>query len=95
MIHLRATTDIQTIKFIPKELNATSIVLNDVTIDDIDFYIDKYYLVAYAVFDLKENEFYDLIVYNGYEIVYIDKVFCTNQELKDYTINENTYIVYE
>jgi len=54
-------------------------------------------LVLYCAekFDLKENEFYDLIVYNGSDIVYIDKVFVTNQELKDYTINENTYIVYE
>lgn len=95
MIHLRSTNEIQTITFIPKELNATSIVLNDVTIIDIEFYIDKYYLVVSAIFDLKENEFYDLIVYNESEIVYIDKVFCTNQELKDYTINENTYIVYE
>ena len=94
MIHLRSTTDIQTITFIPKELNATSLTLNGVNFE-VEFYIDKYYLVASAIFDLKENEFYDLIVYNGTEIVYIDKVFCTNQELKDYTINENTYIVYE
>ena len=94
MIHLRSTTEIQTIKFIPKELNATSLTLNGVNFE-VEFYIEKYYLVASAVFDLKENEFYDLIVYNGNEIVYIDKVFVTNQELKDYTINENTYIVYE
>lgn len=94
MIHLRSTTDIQTITFIPKELNATSLTLNGVNFE-VEFYIDKYYLVASAIFDLKENEFYDLIVYNDNKIVYIDKVFCTNQELKDYTINENTYIVYE
>lgn len=94
MIHLRSTTDIQTIKFIPKELKATSLSLNGV-VYTVEFYIESYYLIVSAVFDLKENEFYDLIVYNGSQIVYIDKVFCTNQELKDYTINENTYIVYE
>lgn len=94
MIHLKSTTDIQTITFIPKELSATSLTLNGVTFE-VEFYIEKYYLVASAVFDLKENEFYDLIVYNGSEIIYIDKVFVTNQELKEYTINENTYIVYE
>ena len=94
MIHLKSTTDIQTITFIPRELNATSLTLNGVNFE-VEFFIEKYYLVASAIFDLKENEFYDLIVYNGSEIVYIDKVFCTNQELKDYTINENTYIVYE
>lgn len=94
MIHLKSTSDIQTITFIPKELNATSLTLNGVTFE-VEFYIEKYYLVASAVFDLKENEFYDLIVYNGSEIIYTDKVFVTNQELKDYTINENTYIVYE
>lgn len=94
MIHLRATNEIQSIKFIPKELNSTSLTLNGVTFE-VEFYIEKYYLVVSTVFDLKENEFYDLIVYNGNDIVYIDKVFCTNQEIKDYTINENTYIVYE
>lgn len=94
MIHLKSTTEIQSIKFISKELNATALSLNGV-VYDVEFYIDSYYLVASAIFDLKENEFYDLIVYNNTEIVYIDKVFCTNQELKDYTINENTYIVYE
>ena len=94
MIHLRSTTDIQTITFIPKELSATSLTLNGVNFE-VEFYIDKYYLLASAVFDLKENEFYDLIVYTDSQIVYIDKVFVTNQELKDYTINENTYIVYE
>ena len=95
MIHLKETTEIQSITFIPKELKATSIILNDVVIDDLEFYIEKYYLVVSAVFDLKDGNFYDLIVKNGNDIVYIDKVFCTNQELKDYTINENTYIVYE
>jgi hypothetical protein len=95
MIHLRETTDVQKIKFIPKELKATSIVLNDVVIDDLEFYIENYYLIVSSVFDLKEGNFYDLIVKKGTDIVYIDKVFCTNQELKDYTINENTYIVYE
>jgi hypothetical protein len=94
MIHLRPTTDIQTIKFIPKELKATSLTLNGIS-HAVEFYIDKYYLIASSVFDLKEGEFYDLKVLNVDKVVYLDKVFCTSQELKNYTINENTYVIYE
>jgi hypothetical protein len=96
MIYLKESTDIQYIKFIPKDLNATSIILrNDSTnielTENLDFYIENYYLVASTVFDLKENQTYDLIVKNGSDVVYIDKVFCTNQTLDTYTINQNTY----
>jgi len=96
MIYLNESELVQSIKFIPKELKATSIILkNDSTnieiTENLEFYIENYYLIASTVFDLRENQTYDLIVKNGTDIVYIDKVFCTNQELKDYTINENTY----
>jgi hypothetical protein len=100
MIYLRESESVQKIKFIPKELKATSIVLRNDSTDveisqNIEFFIDSYYLVASTVFDLKENQTYDLIVKNEDKIVYIDKVFCTNQEVKDYTINKDTYIIYE
>lgn len=96
MIYLRETTEIQNFTFIPKKMNATSIVLrNDSTnveiSENIEFFIEEYYLTASTVFDLKEGYFYDLTVLNGTEIVYLDKIFCTNQPLDTYTINKDTY----
>jgi len=97
MIYLQSTTDIQSITFIPKSMNATSLLLrNDTTnveiTDEVEFFIEDYYLTASAVFDLKEGYFYDLTVFNGTDIVYIDRIFCTNQPLDTYTINQGTYV---
>jgi len=42
---------------------------------------------------LSENIFYELEVYfgNTFEVIYRDRVFCTNQETNEFTINENQY----
>lgn len=42
---------------------------------------------------LKENTFYSLKVYLDAtnEIIYKDRIFCTNQTVKEYSINQNEY----
>jgi hypothetical protein len=44
---------------------------------------------------LKENTFYNLVVYfiGTNEIIYKDRVFCTNQPKAEFTINEGEYIL--
>ncbi len=99
MINLLQTTSPQTIAFIPRLDNApvtivvtseTSGVQNTYTPV---FYLDRFYKTATLVFDLNENEFYSLLIkdVDGIEI-YNDSVFCTNQNLDDFTINKDTYI---
>ena len=97
MIILREQAEPQTITFIPRELSATTIVLrnestNVETTINANFYLYDYYLTAVEVFDLKQNTFYNLTIKNGSNIVYKDKIFCTNQVLEDFTVNENQYI---
>jgi len=97
MIILKETIATQRITFIPRELSATSIVLRNETTNiettiTTDFYLENYYLIAETVFDLKENTFYNITIYNNSDIVYKDKVFCTNQVIEDFTVNENQYI---
>lgn len=97
MIILKETIDTQRITFIPRELSATSIVLRNETTNiettiSTNFYLENYYLIAETVFDLKENTFYNITIYNNSDIVYKDKVFCTNQVIEDFTVNENQYI---
>jgi hypothetical protein len=96
MIVLRATEDAQSLKFIPREYNADKVVLTDESTNTsveilATFVKDKYYLQSDIVFDLIEGRFYNLTIYNGTDIVYKDKVFCTNQNVLNYSINKDRY----
>ena len=97
MIILKEQNTAQSITFIPREMNATTIVLRNETTGietniAADFYLSDYYITATTVFSLKENTFYNLTIKNNNDIVYKDKIFCTNQEVKDYTVNQNQYV---
>jgi len=90
-------------------LEADAIVLRDEeanteeTIECV-FSIDKYYAVTNLVFPIKQNKFYTLTILNGTDVVYKDKIFCTNQIIEQFSINndvytqrtsDNEYIIYE
>jgi hypothetical protein len=55
------------------------------------FSIDKYYAVTNLVFPIIENKFYTLTILNGTDVVYKDKIFCTNQIIEEFSINNNVY----
>ena len=97
MIILREQNTSQSLTFIPRVMAATTIVLRNETTNiettiEVDFYLYDYYLTAVEVFDLKENTFYNLTIKNGSNIVYKDKIFCTNQANDTYTVNQNQYV---
>jgi hypothetical protein len=97
MIILKEQSTAQTLKFIPRSYGADTIVLRNETTNEIQtisatFTLDSYYLSTSKIFDLKENTFYNLTIKNGVEVVYKDRVFCTNQVLKDYTVNKDEYV---
>ena len=97
MIILKEQIEAQSLKFIPRQYSATSIVLvnemtNESTTISSDFYVDGYYLYTTATFDLKEGNFYTLSILDNTNVVYKDKIFCTNQVIADYTINNGEYI---
>ena len=58
---------------------------------DVTPLIDRYFLEISAILDIKENNFYTLNVYSGTDIVFKGRIFCTNQQVKDYTVNKDTY----
>jgi hypothetical protein len=78
-------------------LEADAIVLRDEetnteeTIECV-FSIDKYYAVANLVFPIIQNKFYTLTILNGTDVVYKDKIFCTNQIIEQFSINKDDYI---
>jgi hypothetical protein len=99
MIILKEQEAAQVLKFIPRSYGADTIVLRNETTNEIQtisatFTLDSYYLSTSKIFDLKENTFYNLTIKNGVEVVYKDKVFCTNQVLKDYTVNKDEYVAH-
>jgi hypothetical protein len=97
MIILKQSGLAQEIKFIPRQLQATGFTLRNEITGEItsftqNFTISDYYLTTSRVFNLKEFTYYNLTVLNGANIVYKGRIFCTNQVIKDYTVNENEYV---
>ena len=97
MIILQESVSDQTFKFIPRTLAATSMVIEDeaentsVTIS-ITPTVSTYYLEVTETVTLVEGRFYTLKVLNGTDVVYKDKIFCTNQDVDDYSINNGEYV---
>ena len=99
MIILKEQEAAQVLKFIPRNYGADTIVLRNETTNEIQtisasFSLDKYYLTTTTAFDLKENTFYNLTIKNGAEVVYKDRVFCTNQNIINYTVNKDEYVAH-
>lgn len=97
MIILQETVSSQELWFIPREYTADTMIIYDevekaaVTIN-ITPLISTYYMVVDEVLDLKENRYYTLTVKNGADVVYKDKIFCTNQTVGDYSVNDGKYV---
>lgn len=108
MIVLKEQGTDQTFKFIPREYNADTIVLTSETLNtsttyaitvsrvDYDGTADTsgLYLSVTDTFTLKEGNFYSLVVKNGSDVVYKDKVYCTNQTVADYSVNNGQFTTY-
>ena len=103
MITLTPTTDAQTIKIIPRNYatNVSLILRDDSTNAEVSYSIatttDRNYLVLSEELTLVEGRFYDLTVKEGTNVIYKDKVFCTNQTIDQdtnnyYTVNKDQYV---
>mgnify|MGYP003677189561 FL=1 len=103
MIILTTSVNAQELKFIPREYVASSIVITDqdtntpVTYAGLTFVTDRYYLKGNVIFSPKliEGRFYTLKVLNGTTVVYRDMIFCTDQTISTYSINDGVYTKHE
>jgi hypothetical protein len=103
MIILTTSVNAQELKFIPREYVASSIVITDqdtntpVTYTGLTFVTDRYYLKGDVTFSPKliEGRFYTLKVLNGTTVVYRDMIFCTDQTISTYSINDGVYTKHE
>jgi hypothetical protein len=97
MIILKEQETAQTLSAIIYGSNADTIVLRDEETNieteiEATFSISKYYVTTSVIFPIKENKYYTLTIKDGTNIVYRDKIFCTNQTLETYSINKNEYV---
>jgi hypothetical protein len=110
MIVLQETASEQTFSFIPRtEVYDSMFLRDDQNNTEVEVTINSsvqgdYYHTISAIFDLKQGRFYDLVLKDGIEIVYKDRIFCTNQSVVTYSVNDgeytshtsnNDFIVYE
>lgn len=59
--------------------------------DAAGFSIDNDYLVIQNVYSLREYHFYDLTITDqDGDVIYKDKIFCTNQPTADFSVNGDT-----
>ena len=98
MIILTTSTNDQTFVFIPRSHTFDYVGITDeqtgVT-TQITVYthtVGDYYDTLEAKFNLVENHFYDLVVLNGAVVVYKDRIFCTNQNVNTFTVNNGQYV---
>ncbi len=105
MIHLSTSALSQTLKIIPRSYASTiNMILRDdstntsTTYSAISTTTDKNYLVIAQALSpvLVEGRFYDMTIKEGTDIIYKDKIFCTdqtvNQENNDYySVNSGEY----
>jgi hypothetical protein len=109
MIVLTTSSSPQTFSFIPRDGFNTMILTDDQTNTPVTVSITSstqgdYINTITATFDLIEGHFYDLVLKQGTDIVYKDRIFCTDQNIVNFSVNSgqytsnttaNTYIVYE
>lgn len=96
MIILKEQVGVQTLKLIVNGNTATSIVLVDEETNveteiDCTFTTSKYYIQTSVALDVLENKYYIIKAKNGDDVVYTGLAFCTNQDIVDYSINNNVY----
>tara|TARA_R110001606_G_scaffold51512_1_gene128188 strand:- start:473 stop:793 length:321 start_codon:yes stop_codon:yes gene_type:complete len=94
MIILKEISTTQEFKIIPRANEATSIVIKGSEGSETisftpSFY--SYYMVVSGIFNLKEGRQYSFDIMNNSDIVYKGRIFCTNQDINNYSINNGDY----
>ena len=94
---LSTSTSAQSIKIIPRDYQSTiDVILRDNSTNTSNTYsVATSTLGDYMTFDLTlplvENRFYDMTCKFGSDVIYKDRIFCTDQVIADYTVNKDVY----
>ncbi len=101
MIVLKSSLLAQEVKFIPtRGTTANKLYLkNETTLVEEEYNItcipESFYLKFTKILNLDEGHFYTLTIKNNTDLIHLDKVFCTNQEIETYSVNKNEYVQHD
>lgn len=94
---LTTSTSAQQLEIIPRSYPSTitiklrNEITNEVTtISSVSTTTVKGYLRFSTAYDLEESFFYELTILEGSSVIYKDKIFCTNQDIAEYSVNVDT-----
>ena len=97
MIILRAQEESQEVFFISRgNLFDKIVIKGESTESEQEFIVEPLFVDYYGKASispiLKEGSTYTLKIYSDESLVYYDMIYCTNQSIVNYDINENQYI---
>lgn len=101
MIVLQESASAQNLDFIPRSFTSGNTynvtIVNEQTNTEVynqdvtSITENLYYNRLNAIFDVKQDNFYMVTVKEGSDVVFKDKIFCTNQTISDFTVNDSQY----
>jgi hypothetical protein len=97
MIILQESNSAQTFSFVPRSTTYNTLTLTDEqtgvtsTVTITSTTAASYHQIIQATFNIKQNHFYTLEVKNNSDVVFKDKVFCTNQSIGTFSVNTSQY----
>jgi hypothetical protein len=96
MIVLTTSASAQTFSFIPRDTPTSMVLTDDQTNTPVTVVITSqttgdYVNTITADFTLEEGHFYDLVLYKNTDIVYKDRIFCTDQNIVTFSVNNGQY----
>lgn len=101
MIVLQESASAQNLDFIPRSFTSGNTynvtIVNEQTNteiynQDVDTITENlYYNRLNAIFNVKQDNFYIVTVKSGSDVIFKDKIFCTNQTISDFTVNDSQY----
>lgn len=98
MVILKEQVGAQNIYFIPRSESYNTLTITDeqtgisTNVTILSSTVGQYYHTINAVFSLKENHFYTLEIKQNTDVVFKDKIFCTNQNIPTFSVNTGTYV---
>lgn len=98
MIVLRESNVAQLVRFVPTRRNAGNklFLRNETTNVEVEYSITctqvSYYLTFSKILALEEGHFYTMTIKQDDELIFRDKVFCTNQTIGTYSVNKDEYV---
>lgn len=98
MIVLTPSLTAQTFSFIPRNTTYNVMQITDdqtnvtQTVAILSSNTGDYVNTITALFTLVDGHFYNLVLKNGSNIIFKDRVFCTSQNLVTFSVNNGVYV---